>query len=234
MLSELLENRNTELSINDSVTQNSSTQNNRTQNNKLLFKNFNEKSLESIEYIKSLLNKYPYFSVLYSILAKRLHSDNNISKKRALEIAAIYSPNRAMLKNIMTRLMDIDTIQNNSTFEHISFSRTSLTTNNKKADSHTSSVDETNMDGFITKGASIKKNEETVFENQAFSQETSITGTKLYIDDSIYPDAIISESLAKIMEKQEKPQLAKKIYSRLIKKFPEKKSYFVHKINKLT
>ena len=169
-----------------------------------LLENKNTKCLENVEYVKSLLNKYPYFSVLYTILAKRLHRDNNISKKKALEIAAIYSPNRVVLKNIMTGLVDIDT-KNKCTFEHLSFSKTSFTIN-KKIEPH----------------------------KESLSKETSTSGVNLYVDDSIYPDAIISESLARIMEKQEKPQLAKKIYNRLIKKFPEKKSYFVHKINKLT
>ncbi len=235
MLSELLENRNTEPSMDGSVIQNLSNQNNRTQNNELLFKNFNKKSLESVEYIKSLLNKYPYFSFLYTILAKILHSDNSISKKKSLEIAAIYSSNRIVLKNIMTGSLDIDIIQNNCTFEHLSFFKALPSINNKKVDFNK----ETITDGFITQEPFTKKNKKISSSTSAFSEETFKKETKtpemnLYVDDSIYPDAIISESLAKIMEKQEKYELAKRIYNRLIKKFPEKKTYFVHKINKLT
>ena len=66
-----------------------------------IIKNINDSNEKDIEKLKSIIFKYPYFQSIYAILAKKLFIVDNRNKIQALEIAAIYAPDRHKLKQFL-------------------------------------------------------------------------------------------------------------------------------------
>ena len=73
------------------------------QNNQLkdILANINSLLEDDISNIKNYIQKYPYFSVLYTLFAKVAYKFNCNFKNKAIEKASIYANDRAYLKKVI-------------------------------------------------------------------------------------------------------------------------------------
>jgi len=58
---------------------------------------------KDVEDFKIFLERYPFFQLAYSLMSKYMHIKNTPSKKKSLELAAIYSSDRTKLKELIKK-----------------------------------------------------------------------------------------------------------------------------------
>ncbi len=168
-------------------------------------------SEEDIEDLKLEIEKYPFFSILYVLLAKKLNDDDNICKNKALELASIYSVNRSILKKIISSKF---TKQNKETVragDRLLKPEDQMINNHKKNES----LNNLSKENINYIKASDLLDEEDEQENLA-------------LESICLKNDLITENLAKIMVQQGKISDAKYIYKQLCLKLPQKKAYFVN------
>lgn len=172
----------------------------------------------NIDDIVSLLNKYPYFQCLYVLLSQ------NVNKTYVLEKAAIYSNNRAWLKEIVESSVDLRSEYDRyiNSLKRISVAsirdRNSLVSNNKLGVSQVKIIE-----SFIDK---IKSRPISSIDDYTEKKDLAVSSTDI-------DDYFVSEFYAVRMLKKGKKKLAISIYQKLILKMPEKKAYFMGIINKI-
>ena len=165
---------------------------------------------ESLLMFEEMINKYPYFSIGQLLYLKNLHKMASEKFADQLKITAIYSPDRAKLKEILFGIS-----------EETESKRYSKYSGKRPAGKSQSSIDEL-IDRFIKEEPRISKaGEKPIIQLEIPEQDES----------SIFD--IATETLAKVYLKQGNKNMAVKIYNQLILKFPEKSSYFAAQIQKI-
>lgn len=82
-----------------------------------IIKNPDQIQKEDVHLLQQWIEKYPYFQLAYSILAKVYQDIGMPEKQNKLNTAAIYSPNRQVLKKIITTSWD-SLSKNNQKIDH--------------------------------------------------------------------------------------------------------------------
>ncbi len=163
---------------------------------------------DSAAKLEEVIKKYPFFSTAQILYLKNLQNINDNRYQEQIKLAAIYSPDRGRLKELLnkseivkTKDQDIDSGSDTT----------------KKQKSHVELIDE-----FIREAPSISKPDEKKLSQINISDQD---------DSNIFDVATVT--LAEIYLKQGDKSRAIKIYKQLILKFPEKSSYFAAQIEKI-
>jgi hypothetical protein len=162
------------------------------------------KKKADLDHIKQVLEEYPYFQPLYTLLAKFTTEEKIINK------ASVYSNNRSWLKKILENKAQL----------HKKSSL--LKKRNGEANQEASEQVEA-MENFIC----------TINEQLISQEELMHDKQDLALKSTIINDTLITEYYADKMLNTGKKQMAKTIYEKLILKIPEKKSYFEDIIEKI-
>lgn len=203
-----------------------------------LLKQPDDLSMDDLMVLESAVKKYPFFQIGYTLLAKGFHTKAPGIAGDAIRQAAIYSPNRNMLRRLIDHDIDWESfyvrkelgpafgeqineeirreVMAEKTLDELSWD---WEENAEKA-----STDQTDLiESFIKNEPRITKLPAKMEEEEGFLEDLSERSTWL---DS-YP---VTETYAKILTIQRKYEKAMEVYQGLIGKYPEKSSYFAARI----
>lgn len=197
-----------------------------------------------LQELRKVLPQYPYFQLAYSLIAKDIYDQDPQQAQPAIQIAAVYAPNRNHLKLLLedklgyTKLVEVKkeqqmaaelslagNIMNQSPqetpqLEFINSYIANIYTKQSKQVTNKKSLVQLNMiDNFINQGGKFQ----AIAIKSIPLEDMPIDLTKNSMD---FHDDVLTESLARVMLQQGNFDKAIDIYKRLQRKFPEKGAYF--------
>jgi len=184
--------------------------------------------------LESLIQGYPYFYLAHALLAKASYTKEQDREKYVVQRAATYSIDRIQLRKWLENKLSIPPIARNGKDKGIQ--QTATTANNyleiiaKK--SLKKSTNENSMKQFSVIDTILNKN----LQFDPFVEVTPLKNEvciDLCAETTTLNDRFATETLAKIMVQQKKYKRAIEIYSHLMAKHPEKKSYIEDIISSL-
>lgn len=226
-----------------------------------LIENIDSLSNNDLVQINKVRENFPYFQVAHTLVARQEFLKNNEQVPESLGFAAVTSPNRIWLKQLL-EAPSIHAIPKESLATTATTTTTTVTPPKQKpepqktADSKvekpkTRKKRPVHKDDLIE---SIKRKEKKAILDskkkeqndliKAFSKasikkatikeiEANKNTENLAAASTQITNSLHSESYAKILASQGKNQMAIEIYENLILKFPDKKAYFANLIEKL-
>lgn len=194
-----------------------------------------------------LVKRYPYFQVVYMLLAKAAYDADSSTSAQVVQTAAVYATDRRRLKMLLEYV---------SPFIAAEPVQGTLPANAVPSESMT--VEEVNPRDFycgyihaiqrrrqlkITKQKSLAQ----LHSIQTFLQKDvqfrpklpqhdvpyEVSSCDLTQTSTILRDDLATENLARVLQRQGKWQSALAIYEKLVLKFPEKKAYFAPIVEQL-
>lgn len=198
----------------------------------------------ALQELRKVLTQYPYFQLAYTLIAKGMYDQDPQQAEHAIQIAAVYAPDRNHLKLLLedklgfaklaeekevqqaaTELPSVSRsmhqpLQGTSSVDFINSYITNIYAKQAKQVTNKKSLSQLNIiDNFIKQGSKFKTG--TI-------QEMSLedTPTDLTRDAADFHDGLLTENLARVMIQQGNFERAIDIYKRLQRKFPEKGTYF--------
>lgn len=146
----------------------------------------NEISDKELEELQAVLNEYPYFQLGYSLVAKAKHDKQTYDAHDALTHAAIYAPNRSLLRKLFYENLKIDQ----------AFPRE----DSDKANDYTDSFTTTEVDNPQEDEVSQSDQPLNVPENYdpPYQEEKSLDEEQVIESDEVYNE--LEENLRKLRE----------------------------------
>ena len=201
-----------------------------------LIRNPHNIAVKEVEALKQLGNAFPYFQIMYTLIAKAYYDAGRSGSEPFIQLAAIYATNRSHLKHFLEKKAVA--------------AKPKAAPINKNLKDNEETEAENCINGYIhtickksKKSINKQKNlaqihiiEEFTRKNIRFTPASlknlpsEDLQTDLAQESTTFHDELITESLAKIMSQQGKIQRAVEIYTKLLLKFPKKKAYFTSKI----
>ncbi|MEN0016190.1 MAG: hypothetical protein AAF706_01045 [Bacteroidota bacterium] len=195
---------------------------------------------QEIEELQTLVRSYPYFQIVYTLLAKHAYEDSVTKAQRAVELAAVYAPDRGYLKSLLEGKVHLP--QPCSGPREDLHTAAQLAPRHQKSpapcdfiNSHVSQI-HNRAKQKITKTKGVEQLEiikKFIRQRNGGAQRTLTRESKqqaaqvdLTQATSKLYDELVTESLAEILVKQGKLQSAIDMYTKLALKFPEKSCYF--------
>ncbi len=192
----------------------------------------------AITKLNQVLERYPYFQLAYTLVAKIKYDEAPQKALKAIQLASLYATDRKQLKLLLENKLSYRNLVNHSATvksPQTNDSGKSKTCVVPPAEAHQLEVDlqKTSLisdrtgdpelsliDKLIThppRKIKIKNDEESLSQHQG----------KDFVEESVYSyPRLFTETLATIMLKQDKFEKALEIYQKLKVKFPEKSTYF--------
>lgn len=198
---------------------------------------------EEVKALRQLLYQYPYFQLVCTLLAKAAYDQDATKAQGAIQLAAVYAPDRSYLKLLLEDKITFATpqqemlpapaaasfappspqVQPRQETEQPEFINSYISTIcNRAAQKITKTKSLEQLDtikNFIQQGNRFKPVAMQEMDLEASQVDLAKASTTLH-------DDLLTESLAQVMLKQGKLQCALAIYHKLQLKFPEKKAYF--------
>lgn len=170
----------------------------------------------SLSFLKSLVEKYPWFHAGWFLYLKNLKNCNSSEFDTELKKAAIHVPDRKKLHNFLNSKPIVKVESNYTDVSSVSdLNEGSIVTSNFNE----------LIDKFLTTPQSIKKRIIPPFEDELNNEQQEL------IQQSVSEnDEIITETLASIFVKQKKYVKAIDAFKKLSIKYPEKSIYFAARI----
>jgi len=169
---------------------------------------------------EQLVMDYPWYAAAWALYAKNLKITGRSGFEEALKKAALLSPDRKWLKNLMTgaglsekhtRTAEEYTIPELPAEEHLNASE--------------SRVDKSRLiEDFLEKGGRFN----TFSEDESGKQTVDLSERAVSFNDEI-----VTESFANILVQQKKIGEAIEVFKKLSLKFPEKSIYFAARIEEI-
>lgn len=191
-------------------------------------------SPEDISQLESLIDIYPYFYLAHALLAKAIYTQEEDVKQYAVQKAATYAIDRKHLRKWLENKLDLTPIikkQKDKPSKEIT-----TTTNNyleiiakqcvKKSTNKKTIKQFSVIHNILNKNIQFDPFSEVVTLKEEAAIDLSEQATTI-------KDKFATETLAKIMIQQKKYKRAIEIYTHLMSKHPEKKSYIEDIIAKL-
>ena len=193
-----------------------------------------------IEGLHTLLRSYPYFQIAYTLLAKHAYEENATKAQRAVELAAVYAPDRGYLKSLLEGKVRLpkpciessedchaytQSVDSRGTspapFDFINSHISQIHNRAKQKITKTKGVEQLEIIKKFIKQRNGRAQHTLMRESKQQAAQVDLTQatSKLY-------DELVTESLAEILVKQGKLQSAIDMYTKLALKFPEKSCYF--------
>jgi tetratricopeptide (TPR) repeat protein len=207
-----------------------------------LFHNPHKITLEEVDALQNLLQRYPYFQAVYALLAKAAYNQNPSSAGQAVQIAAVYATDRTYLKAllegtppfadpkaILTTLVPKEENEAPKTEEYDSGNSYINTIRRKSQREITKQKSLAQLDSiqaFLQKDVAFKPKSLQEMPHEGAQVDLTQKSTTFH-------DGLATENLAQVLWQQGKLQRALTIYEKLVLKFPEKKAYFVTLIEAL-
>ncbi|AXI24345.1 Putative U-box domain-containing protein [Cardinium endosymbiont of Sogatella furcifera] len=176
--------------------------------------------------LEALIQKYPYFYLAHGLLAKAVYRQEQDIEKHVVQRAATYAIDRTHLRKWLENKLAIPPIVRNAHTK--STQETSSAVNNyleiiakkslKKSTNENSIKQFSVIDTILNRNLQFDPFVEVVPLTEEVSIDLSEQGTTLH-------DRFATETLARIMIQQKKYKRAIEIYTHLMSKYPEKKSY---------
>jgi len=188
--------------------------------------------------LNQVLERYPYFQLAYTLVAKIVYDNDPAEALDAIKLASIYATDRKHLKLLLENKLTYHNLVNNlgtltspqvydkgsrgaNLVDEAVGNPAEVDVKKPKGISDKIAFGQLNcIDKFITQPSrkiKIKNDEESLLQYQG----------KDFVEESVYSHPrLFTETLAQIMLKQDKFEKAIEIYQKLKKKFPEKSTYF--------
>ncbi|CAH2559938.1 hypothetical protein [Cardinium endosymbiont of Oedothorax gibbosus] len=176
--------------------------------------------------LEELIKRYPYFYLAHALLAKATYTQEKDVEKYAVQRAATYAIDRTHLRAWLEDKLSLPPIVRNANAKPMQ--EPSATVNNyleiiakkslKKSTNENSIKQFSVIDTILNKNLQFDPCMEAMPSHEEVSVDLSEQATTL-------DDRFATETLARIMIQQKKYKRAIEIYSHLISKHPEKKSY---------
>jgi tetratricopeptide (TPR) repeat protein len=198
----------------------------------------------AIQELRKVLYQYPYFQVAYTLIAKGIYDQDPQKAQQAIQIAAVYAPDRNHLKLLLedklgyAKLAEVNEgqqvadelpgtsnpmnqpVQETQQMEFINSYITNIYAKQTKEVTNKKSLAQLNIiDNFIKQGGKFRA--VTIKGMSLEDMPTDLTK-----DNADFHDDLLTENLARVMIKQGNFERAIDIYKRLQRKFPEKGAYF--------
>jgi tetratricopeptide (TPR) repeat protein len=199
---------------------------------------------EDVQALQALLQQYPYFQAAYALLAKAAYNQDQPSVVQAVQTAAVYVTDRDHLKAlledappfaapdpevILAVLAPEEEKESPQVGGHDfvnSYMNTIQRKSQRKITKQQSLAQLDSIQAFLQKGVNFKpKSLQEIPHEDAQIDLTQKSTT--------FHDGLATENLAQVLWQQGKLQRALAIYEKLMLKFPEKKTYFVTRIEAL-
>lgn len=225
-----------------------------------LVANLSEVSALEINGLEETIQQYPYCSLAHTLLAKAYENDE-LAKQAKLRKAAAYSLSRNALRRIMngtftnhsnvstTAKFDSDFLRKLETIleakededkrkqqeyqQEVLSDKEFLSYSTVAEDmllneiAQKQQLQNTIIENFLLKDPGLIRSSKSQLEAMGKQEDLSLNSGKL-------DKGIVTESYAKILTMQGRKEKAIGVYEKLILKFPEKKAYFVSKIQELS
>ncbi len=198
----------------------------------------------ALQELRKVLLQYPYFQLSYTLIAKGLYDQDPQKAQHAIQIAAVYAPDRNHLKLLLedklgyAKLAEVkeeqqvanelsgasdpmnQPVKGTLQVEFINSYITNIYAKQSKQVTNKKSLAQLNIiDNFIKQGGRFRA--VTIKGMSLEDMPTDLTK-----DNTGFHDDLLTENLARVMIKQGNFERAIDIYKRLQRKFPEKGTYF--------
>lgn len=198
----------------------------------------------ALQELRKVLHQYPYFQLAYTLIAKGIYDQDPQKAQHAIQIAAVYAPDRNHLKllledklgyaklaeakevqRVANELSSVSSpvnqpVQEIPQVEFINSYITNIYGKQAKQVTNKKSLAQLNIiDNFIKQGGKFRA--VTIKDMSLEDMPTDLTKDNVDLHDDL-----LTENLARVMIKQGNFERAIDIYKRLQRKFPEKGAYF--------
>ncbi len=203
-------------------------------------------STTDVAALKQVVARYPYFQLARTLVAKGIHDQDSAKAQYAIQLAAIYAPDRNRLKLLLENKLGYTNLVQSvaKATDALKHAKQPSTAEEARKDS----AKPANSSSKIAKKPTPQKTSGQVhcidqFINappgklQLQADEELLlaaTGKDLAAKDVVWQHTYLTETLARIMLQQDKFDKAIQIYQRLKDKFPEKRTYFDDIIAEIT
>jgi len=192
-----------------------------------LFRDPHKITLEDVQALQNLLQRYPYFQAAYALLAKAACDRDQPGADQAVQLAAVYATDRNHLKAFLEKTSAFSTPaleeKASSKVGEYAFMHDYLNTIQQKVQ-HKITKQESlaqldSIQAFLQKEVDFNPQSLQAMPHGDFQVDLTQQSTVFY-------DDLATETLAQILWQQGKSQRALAIYEKLLLKFPEKRTYF--------
>lgn len=197
---------------------------------------------EDIANLQDLVQQYPYFQVVYALLAKVAYDQDHTTAQKPTQLAAIYATSRSHLKALLEgappfnhptpvaqepqNALEEKPIQADG-HDFINGYINAIRQRGKQPITKQTSLTQLHIiQDFMQKEVRFKPQPLPVVLDQDYQRDLTQKSTAFH-------DDLATESLAQVLVQQGKIARALDIYTQLLLKFPEKKAYFADLIEKL-
>ncbi|MEN2282642.1 hypothetical protein AAGF08_10940 [Algoriphagus sp. SE2] len=192
--------------------------------------------------LKKIQENFPYFQIPHVLVARYEYDNNPDKTPESLGFAAITSPNRIWLKELVERTSEASN-KKQGVKKEVELKKEKPKPVRKRRKAPADDLLETIKRKEKKTIVDAKKREQidlikafskrdiklaTIKEIEANQNNENLAASSTEINDNL-----LSESFAKLLVSQSKKPKAKKIYEKLMLKFPDKRSYFADLIEKL-
>ncbi|WP_296698648.1 hypothetical protein [Algoriphagus sp.] len=195
--------------------------------------------------LKKIQENFPYFQIPHVLAARYEYGKDPAKTPESLAYAAITSPNRIWLKELVEKKSEISKTSNpkQAKQKEVEIKEENPKPVRKRRKAPADDLLETIKRKEKKTIVDAKKREQidlikafskrdiklaTIKEIEANQNNENLAASSTEINDNL-----LSESFAKLLVSQGKKPKAKKIYEKLMLKFPDKRSYFADLIEKL-
>ena len=220
-----------------------------------LLNNLENVSEQKTEALEKLKVQYPYFQNIHLLLAKAYKVSGSGMFKSSLNSTAVRSPDRALLKEIIegpkspqpavSKKPEETKGVNESkedVYEELENNLNALNLRKKNLDkllSDNTTPAKAKQPAISDRESQLAliekfiKNEPQLDKQKLIALESENDQEDLSSKSLKHKDDLVTETLAELMVKQQKIKKATQIYKKLSLKFPEKKTYFASRIEKI-
>jgi tetratricopeptide (TPR) repeat protein len=199
-----------------------------------LFHDPHKITLEDVQALQDLLQRYPYFQAAYALLAKAACDRDQPSADQAVQIAAVYATDRNHLKALLENTAPFSTPAPEEKASpkagEYALMHDYINTIQKKAQhkitKQKSLAQLDSIQAFLQKYVDFKPQSLQAVPHEDFQVDLTQQSTAFH-------DDLATETLAQILWQQGKLQRALAIYEKLVLKFPEKRTYFVSLVEQI-
>ena len=199
-----------------------------------LFQDPHKITLEEVQALQDLLQRYPYFQAAYALLAKAACDRDQPSADQAVQIAAVYATDRnhlkALLENTAPFSAPAPEEKASPKAGEYALMHDYINTIQQKAQhkitKQKSLAQLDSIQAFLQKYVDFKPQSLQAVPHEYFQVDLTQQSTAFH-------DDLATETLAQILWQQGKLQRALAIYEKLMLKFPEKRTYFASLIERI-
>jgi len=185
-----------------------------------LLKNSAQLSETTLPQTEQLVRDYPWFAAAHALYAKNLKISGRSGYEEALRKAALLSPDRRWLKNLITGAGLSD--KHTRTAEEYTLPESPA---EEPLNASESRLDKSRLiEDFLEKGARFN----TFSEDESGKQTVDLSEKAVSLNDEI-----VTESFANILVSQKKFVEALDVFQKLSLRFPEKSIYFAARIEEI-